>query len=125
MPTVSTSIIASNDFIAKNPDVLRRFIAASLKGWVFALDNPSKAIQHVKATFPEVNVTLAAAELKAIGPLFCSGDAKFIGKAEEAHWARTQKLLSEVKLLPEGQDPKTYYTNEFIPAESELRACKR
>ncbi len=125
VPTVSTSILASNDFIAKNPDVLRRFVAASLKGWVFALDNPEKTIQHVKAAFPEVNVTLAAAELKAIRPLFCSGDAKFIGKAEDSHWARTQKLLSEVKLLPEGQDPKTYYTNEFLPAESEMRACPR
>ncbi len=76
VPTVSTSILASNDFIAKNPDVLRRFVAASLKGWVFALDNPEKTIQHVKAAFPEVNVTLAAAELKAIRPLFCSGDER-------------------------------------------------
>jgi NitT/TauT family transport system substrate-binding protein len=125
VPTVSTSIFASNEFIKENPEVLRKFIAASLKGWAFAIENPEKTIQHVKATFPDVNVKLAAAELAAITPLFCSGDAKFIGKAEDAHWARTQQLLAEVKLLPEGQDPKSYYTNEYLPPASEMRSCSK
>jgi NitT/TauT family transport system substrate-binding protein len=124
VPTVSTSIFASNSFIKDHPDVLRKFIAASLKGWSFALDNPEKTIKDIKAIFPDVNEKLAAAELAAITPLFCSGGAKFIGKAEDAQWTRTQNLLSEVKLLPEGQDPKSYYTNEFLPPDSELRACK-
>lgn len=125
VPTVSTSIFAANSFIKDNPDVLRKFVAASLKGWSFALDNPDKTIKHVKAVFPDVNEKLAAAELAAITPLFCSGGAQFIGKAEDAHWARTQELLAEVKLLPAGQDPKSYYTNEFLPPASEMRACKR
>jgi NitT/TauT family transport system substrate-binding protein len=123
VPTVSTSIFASNTFIKDNPDVLRKFIAASLQGWSFALDNPEKTIKHVKAIFPDVNEKLAAAELAAITTLFCSGGAKFLGKAEDAHWAQTQKLLSEVKLLPEGQDPKSYYSNDFLPAAAEMRAC--
>lgn len=125
VPTVSTSIFASNSFIKDNPDVLRKFIAASLKGWSFALDNPEKTIKHVKAVFPDVNEKLATAELAAITPLFCSGGAKFLGKAEDAHWDRTQQLLSEVKLLPEGQDPKSYYTNDFLPPASEMRACSK
>jgi len=125
VPTVSTSIFASDQFIKDNPDVLRKFIAASLKGWSFALDNPEKTVQDLKAVFPDVNTKLAAAELAAITPLFCSAGAKFIGKAEDAHWTRTQQLLSEVKLLPEGQDPKTYYTIEFLPPESEMRACSK
>lgn len=125
VPTVSTSIFAASSFIESDPDVLRRFIAASLKGWSFALDNPEQTIEHVKTVFPDVNEKLAAAELAAITPLFCSGDAKYLGKAEDAHWARTQQLLSEVKLLPEGQDPTSYYTNDFLPPEAELRACAK
>jgi NitT/TauT family transport system substrate-binding protein len=124
VPTVSTSIFASEAFIKDNPEVLKKFIAASLKGWSFALDNPDKAVKHLKTTFPDLNEKLATAELAAITPLFCSGGAKFVGKAEDAHWTRTQALLSEVKLLPEGQDPKSYYTNDYLPAASEMRACK-
>lgn len=124
VPTVSTSIFARDSFIKEHPDVLRKFIAASLKGWVFALDNPEKAVADLKAAFPDVDTKLAAAQLAAIPPLFCSGGTKFIGKATDEHWAQTQKLLAEVKLLPEGKDPKMYYTNEFLPPESELSACK-
>ena len=124
VPTVSTSIFASNAYIKENPDVLRKFIEASLKGWSFAIDNPEKAIKHVKATFPDANEKLAAAELAAITSLFCSGGAKYLGKAEDDHWTRTQALLSEVKLLPEGQDPKSYYTNDYLPQPAQMRACK-
>jgi NitT/TauT family transport system substrate-binding protein len=28
-----------------------------------------------------------------------------------------------VRLLPAGQDPKSYYTNEFLPPASEMRAA--
>jgi len=124
VPTVSTSVFASNAYLKSNPDVVRKFVAASLKGWSFALDNPDKAIKDLKVVFPEVNEKLATAELAAITPLFCSGGAKYIGKAEDALWAKSQELLAEVKLLPAGQDPKTYYTNDYLPPPSAMRACK-
>jgi NitT/TauT family transport system substrate-binding protein len=124
VPTVSTSIFASDGYIKDNPDVLRKFIAASLKGWSFALDNPEKTVKDLKATFPDVDTKLATAQLAAIPPLFCSGGTKYIGEATDEHWDLTQKLLSEVGLLPAGKDPKMYYTNEFLPPVSQLRACK-
>jgi NitT/TauT family transport system substrate-binding protein len=124
VPTVSTSIFASNAFIKDNPEVVKKFIAASLKGWSFALDNPDKAVKALKSIFPNMTEKLATSELAAIKPLFCSGGAKYIGKAEDALWAKTQDLLSEVKLLPAGQDPKGYYTNDYLPATTAMRACK-
>jgi NitT/TauT family transport system substrate-binding protein len=124
VPTVSTSIFANDSYIKDNGDVIKKFIAASLKGWSFALDNPEKAVKDLKIVFPEMNEKLAASELAAITPLFCSGGAKYIGKAEDALWVKSQDLLSEVKLLPAGQDPKTYYTNAYLPAAAEMRACK-
>jgi NitT/TauT family transport system substrate-binding protein len=124
VPTVSTSIFATNSYLASNPDVVRRFVAASLRGWYFAIDNPERAVRALKTVFPNVNEKLAAQELASIGPLFCSGGARFIGKAEDALWAKSQDLLSEVKLLPAGQDPKSYYTHDFLPQAQAMRACK-
>jgi NitT/TauT family transport system substrate-binding protein len=124
VPTVSTSIFASDSYIKNNPEVIKKFIAASLKGWYFALDNPEKAVKDLKSVFPEMSEKLATAELASIKPLLCSGGAKYIGKAEDALWVKTQELLSEVKLLPAGQDPKSYYTNAYLPPASEMRACK-
>jgi NitT/TauT family transport system substrate-binding protein len=124
VPTVSTSIFAANSFLASSPDIARRFVAASLKGWYFAIDNPERAVRALKIVFPNVNDKLAAQELAAIKPLFCSGGARFIGKAEDALWSKSQELLSEVKLLPSGQDPKSYYTHDFLPQASAMRACR-
>jgi NitT/TauT family transport system substrate-binding protein len=124
VPTVSTSIFASNDYLKSNPDVVKKFIAASLKGWGFALDHPDQAIKDLKKVFPEVNDKLATQELAAITPLFCSGGAKYIGKAEDALWTKSQDLLAQVKLLPAGQDPKSYYSSDYLPPASQMRACK-
>jgi NitT/TauT family transport system substrate-binding protein len=124
VPTVSTSIFATNSFLAASPDTVKRFVAASLKGWYFAIDNPERAVKALKTVFPNVNEKLSAQELAAIKPLFCSGGARFIGKAEDALWTKSQELLSEVKLLPVGQDPKSYYTNDFLPAAQAMRACR-
>lgn len=124
VPTVSTSIFATNSYLASNPDIVKRFVAASLKGWTFAIEKPERAVRAVKTVFPSVNEKLAAQELAAIGPLFCSGGARYVGKAEDSLWAKSQELLSEVKLLPAGQDPKSYYTHDFLPPAQAMRACR-
>jgi NitT/TauT family transport system substrate-binding protein len=124
VPTVSTSIFANEQFLKDNPDLVKKFIAASLKGWSFALDHPAQAVKDLKQVFPEVNDKLAASELEAITPLFCSGGAKYIGKAEDSQWVKTQDLLSEVKLLPAGVDPKSYYSNDYLPPAAQMRVCK-
>lgn len=124
VPTVSTSVFASDAYLKDHADVVKKFVAATLKGWSFAIDHPEKTVKDLKAVFPSVNEKLAAAELAAIKPLFCSGGAKSLGKAEDASWSQTQKLLAEVKLLPAGQDPKTYYTHDFLPPAAEMRPCK-
>ena len=124
MPTVSTSIFASDDYLKNNAEVVKKFVAASLKGWSFAIDHPEQAVQDVKKVFPDTKEALATQELAAIHPLFCSGGAKYIGKAEPALWTKSQDLLSQVKLLPAGQDPKSYYTYDYLPPASQMRACK-
>ena len=88
------------------------------------MDKPAEAVADLKKVFPDVDTKLAAQQLAAIPPLFCSGGVHFIGKATDEHWANTQKLLSQVDLLPKGKDPKAYYTNDYLPPESALRPCK-
>ncbi len=54
----ANGIGVKEDFLQKNPDVVRRFVRASLRGWKDALANPEEAaalqVQHVKALNPQV-----------------------------------------------------------------------
>jgi NitT/TauT family transport system substrate-binding protein len=122
-PTVSTSIIASESFLSAHPDIARAFVAASLKGWYAALDNPADAIAAMKSMFPDASEKLAPAQLGATKYLMCVNRAKFVGKATPEQWSDTVKILSEIGILPTDIPATTYYTYDFLPPESELRSC--
>jgi NitT/TauT family transport system substrate-binding protein len=122
-PTVSTSIIASEDFLAKNPEVAKKFVAASLKGWYATLDNPTEAVAAMKKMFPDANEKLAPAQIEATRFLMCVNRAKFVGKATPEQWADTVKIFNKIGVLPENVPATRYYTYDYLPPESELRSC--
>lgn len=121
--TVAQSIFANEGFLKQNPDIVRKFVAASLKGWETARKDPAHAVEALKKVFPDVVEKTAAGELDGIVPLLCAGGAKFMGKAEPEQWTRTQELLSKVGMLPAGQDPAKYYTYDYLPKESDMPSC--
>jgi NitT/TauT family transport system substrate-binding protein len=69
-------IAATQDYIANNPDILRRFVRASLKGWKFTFANPDKAaadeIQYVPSLKPDVIV----AEIGVVRDLAVTSDVE-------------------------------------------------
>lgn len=121
--TVAQSIFANESFLEDNPELVRKFVEASLKGWDVARKDAANAGAALKSVFPDVNETMALDELAGIVPLLCAGGAKHVGKSEPEQWNRTQSLLSKVGLLPEGQDPTNYYTYDYLPTESDLPSC--
>ncbi|MGF9648842.1 ABC transporter substrate-binding protein [Pseudarthrobacter oxydans] len=121
--TVAQSVFANEGFLEQNPEVVRKFVAASIKGWETARKDPAHAVEALKKVFPDVVEETAAGELDGIIPLLCAGGAKHLGRAEPEQWTRTQDLLSKVGMLPEGQDPANYYTYDYLPPESELPSC--
>jgi NitT/TauT family transport system substrate-binding protein len=122
-PTVSTSIIASDEFLKKNPEAAKKFVAASLKGWYAALDNPKEAVAAMKKMFPDANEKLAPAQIEATRFLMCVNRAKFVGKATPEQWADTVKIFAKIGVLPDNVSATAYYTYDYLPPESQLRTC--
>ena len=122
-PTVSTSIIASEDFLAKHPDVAKNFVTASLKGWYATLDNPAEAVAAMKKMFPDANEKLAPAQIEATRFLMCVNRAKFVGKAIPAQWDDTVKIFAQIGVLPGDVPASKYYTYDYLPPETQLRTC--
>ncbi len=122
-PTVSTSIVASESYLAKNPDQAKAFVAASLKGWYAAIDDPKAAVAAMKEMFPDASEEQAPAQLEATKYLMCVNRAKFVGKATPEQWADTVSILGKIGMLPAGKEATTYYTYDYLPPESDLRPC--
>ncbi|WP_298933233.1 ABC transporter substrate-binding protein [uncultured Ramlibacter sp.] len=63
------SAMASDKIIKERPDVLKRYIKALRKSLQFAIENPDKAAAGLKASVPEADVAVVAAEFRSSVPL--------------------------------------------------------
>lgn len=121
---VAHSIFTTHSFAEKNPEVVKKFVAASLKGWNATIDDPERAVTAVKQLLPDSRDDVVRAELKLLLPLMCAADAKFVGRAEPERWVYSNDILTRAKLLPAPLDISKAVSYDFLPPESELHSCK-
>src|SRR5262250_2402833 len=72
VPTVGLSIIARDDKLAADPDLYKRFVAASLEGWDAARKNPTAASEAVVKLFPTATKEQIQKQLEVDLKLVCA-----------------------------------------------------
>jgi NitT/TauT family transport system substrate-binding protein len=91
----ANGIGVKEDYLQKNPEVVRRFVRASLRGWKDALANPEEAaklqLQHVKA----LNPVVIAEELEVVRRLAVVPDTQKNGLG----WMEMGKLKRTVDFV--------------------------
>jgi NitT/TauT family transport system substrate-binding protein len=96
----ANGIGVKEDFLQKNPEVVRRFVRAALRGWKDALANPEEAaklhVQYVKA----LNPTIIVEELDVVRRLAVVPDTQKNGLG----WIETGKLKRTVDFINENFD---------------------
>lgn len=114
----SHGIIASNKTIGSNPDVVRRFVAATTKGWQVALKEPDAAIKAVVKARPLVagSEAIFKTELLSYGDYIATpGTAgKPFGWQSPDEWKTAEKLMIEYMDLKPLPTVEGYFTNAFI-----------
>ena len=109
----SDTLFATDDFIAKNPDLVRRFLRASLKGWTFAIENAEEIGPMVLKYAPDADAELENAKMIASIPLVNTGE-DFIGWIKPEVWTKMEQTLSEQGLLPKSVDVEQVFTMSFL-----------
>jgi len=118
-PGYANIVSTSTRLIAKNPDLVQRFINASIEGWYSYLDgDPSPANKMIKADNPEMTDALldyGRAVMRAHG-IVNSGDALKlgIGAMTDARWAEFYRVTSSLGMYPKGIDYQRAYTLRFV-----------
>jgi NitT/TauT family transport system substrate-binding protein len=118
VPTIGLSIVAHEDLIKSDPDLIRKFVAASLKGWDAARKNPEAAAAAVTEQFVAGNQEQILKQLKVDLMLVCAKGAKSLGAPPEENWKLTFDLLVKYQGLPADKPVTDYYTTEFLPADA-------
>jgi NitT/TauT family transport system substrate-binding protein len=118
-PGYANIVTTSSKLIAERPDVVQRFVDASIEGWYSYLDgDPSPAHKLIKADNPEMTDALLAygREVMKTHGIVNSGDALHlgIGAMTDARWADFYGVTSTLGMYPKGIDFKRAYTLRFV-----------
>lgn len=109
-------IIASEDLIGQNPELVKKFLKATAKGYEFAMVNPEEAGKALLKNAPELDEKIVLESQKYLANEY-QGDAARWGEMKEATWANFANWMIENKLLEGSFDAKSAFTNEFLPAK--------
>ncbi len=113
-------LLATADrLIDSKPDLLQRFVDASIEGWAAYLDgDPGPANERIRKDNPEMTDALLAYGRDALKKhgILTSGDAatKGIGAMTEARWADFFTSSAGEGLYPTGLDIHRAYTVQFV-----------
>jgi NitT/TauT family transport system substrate-binding protein len=107
------------DWIKSKPDLIKRFIDATMKGcYNFLNGDPSVAFAAIKKDNPEMGddqMKYTWDQLKA-NEIFTSGDAKTlgIGAMTDARWKAIWDQMVKDKISDPGEDYKAAYDSQFV-----------
>jgi NitT/TauT family transport system substrate-binding protein len=115
--TVGITVHTHEDVLAENPDLVRRFVKASVRSWQAALDDPEAAVDAALKVKPDLNRESTLKQLQVdLGLLFSPNtESQGIGYGADADWQHTKELLAEYRELDTDREATSFYTNEFLP----------
>lgn len=107
-------IIASEETLAQNPDLVRRFLKAITKGYEYAIANPEEAAEFLLKASPELERELVVESQKYLSKEYQS-DAPAWGPMKREVWESYAKWMYDRGLIENMIDADKAFTNEFLP----------
>ena len=123
-PPYATTIETTTDMVEERPDVVKRFVQASMEGWKSYLENPAPGNELIMQENPEMTpeqIAYGIEKMKEYG-LVTGGDAETmgIGVMTEERWQKIRDFMVEADLVSEDLDLSKVYTLDFLPEEPVL-----
>ena len=116
--TVGLTIHAHRDTLAGNPDLVRRFVKATIRSFEAAIKDPDASVRAGQKVKPDLDTALSLAQLKVGIGLIKSPASKDLppGQFAPQDWTDTVDLMKTYQDLQTELKPEEFYTNEFVPA---------
>jgi len=111
----SNGILASEKVITENPELVRAFVGAFLKGLEDTIANPDEAFALSKSHIPNFADLDANVQKQVLETSIEQWKAQRPGYSDPQAWENMQNVLLDMGLIPEQMDLNKAFTNEFIP----------
>jgi NitT/TauT family transport system substrate-binding protein len=119
--SVSNGIIVHEDML-KEQDLVRSFVRASLRGFLYGRANPDELAQVVKKYSPSVDpeVTKRQAEFSWQTWVTPNTKGKPLGWSSDEDWKKTVETLKAYGGVTDPLEASQIYTNDFVPDGAEF-----
>jgi NitT/TauT family transport system substrate-binding protein len=115
-------VATSRSFLQQHPEIVDKFVRASLRGWRDYLLHPD----DINAAIAKLNPAMSVAQMKFSYEAlrdqhFIAGDADGgadLGRFDAARWTSMYQQLLDLKVIQKPFDPATAYTMRFMPKGS-------
>lgn len=107
-------LITNEDNIAQKPDLVKRFLAATAKGYQYCIENPDEAAVILLDLVPELDAELVKASQQWLADQY-QADAPYWGWQDQKVWEDYANWMFEKELLQKKIEPEKAFTNEFLP----------
>lgn len=107
------TIFTTDELKNSNPDLVRRFIKATMRGYQYALENVEEVATLAVQQDETLDLSYQQQVMKAQIPFINPGGGS-IGSMDESVWSATQEILLEFDLISNPIDISTIYTNDFV-----------
>ncbi len=108
-------IIAGEKTIAERPEIVRRFLAATARGYEYAIAHPEESAQILYKYAPENDPEMLRRSQLWLSPRY-QADAPRWGWQRPEIWQGFAQWLWERGLLPKAIEADKAFTNAFLPA---------
>ena len=117
-----TVIYTSDALLKSNPDLVKRFVRATLKSYLWTRDNMEKAVAEIVKVSPDRDLKLETQKLAIIYGLYDTPDyAERFGMMTDAKWQSSIDILAASGDLPKKPAPREMYTNAIVEGLDEAK----
>jgi NitT/TauT family transport system substrate-binding protein len=121
-----TVIYTSDALLKSNPDLVKRFVRATMKSYIWTRDNMEAAVAEIVKVSPDRELKLETQKLAIIYGLYNTPDyADRFGLMNDAKWQSSIDILASSGDLPKKPTPKEMYTNAIVESLDEARDLSR
>jgi NitT/TauT family transport system substrate-binding protein len=119
---VSNGIIAHNDLIKSDPALIRAFVPASIKGFLYGRQHPDDVLAVVKKYQPTADPAITNRGLEVSWKLWVTPNTrgKPLGWGSEADWTSTIQVLHKYGGVTTPLKASELYTNKYVPTGAEF-----
>ncbi len=111
----SNGIITNEQTITQNPELIRGFIRATLKGLQDTITDPDAAYEICKKYVENLDQADPIVQKQILGTSVEMWRTNRLGYSDPAAWENMQKVLLDMGLYTTPLDLSKAYSNEFIP----------